>query len=120
ASWPLQPCPCSPRKQTTTLQSPPAKQTAALPPAAHLPVRAARPAAGPPHALAHLVEPRFDPAPPRRLLLAGGDPADPFVARERRDVQPKRNRGRLGLDRLAKVRWQLMHRAAWKLLCLHD
>jgi hypothetical protein len=63
-------------------------------------VRAAGPTAGPPHALAHLVEPHRDALLSGLLFFGGSDPADPLVPRQRRDVRPHAPGDRVGSDRL--------------------
>lgn len=55
------------------------------------------------HPLAHLVESNRDTTLSRLLFLGGGDPADPFVARKRRNVLPNLTRSPVTLDRFAKI-----------------
>src|ERR1700759_1449195 len=77
-----------------------------------LAVLAPRPAAGPAHAFLELFARAPDAALARGLLLGLLDPADELVAGERRDVLPGVERCRVGDQRLAQVRGQLVHDAA--------
>jgi hypothetical protein len=66
-------------------------------------MRAAGPAARPPHPFFKLRAHPFDMLPPGLILLDGDGPAYPFVARERRNVFPSRPCFRVGRERLAEV-----------------
>ena len=57
-------------------------------------VNAARPTAGAAHAAFELGECLLDTDTPRLRFLAGGDPTDPLIARERRNIFPHRPRRR--------------------------
>ena len=74
-------------------------------------VRTSGPAAGPPHAFAHFVEPCGYAAASRFIFLAGGNPADPLVARTRRNVLPYAPDDGIGLNCFPKVRRQLVCRS---------
>ena len=50
-------------------------------------------------------------------LLDGDDPADPFVAGERRQTIPSRQRARIGGERPVQIRWHAMHNAGCDLAC---
>ncbi len=75
-------------------------------------MRAARPAAGPAHAACESGKPFLDSDTSRLRLLARGDPADPLVACERRDILPRSKRRWRRHERLSKVLRHRMHCAA--------
>jgi hypothetical protein len=70
---------------------------------------AARPATGPTLALFQLLLGPTNATFPRYLLLGILDPANEFVAGERRDVVPGIECGDVGDQRLAQVSWKLVH-----------
>jgi hypothetical protein len=71
-------------------------------------MRAAGPAAWPPHPFLELRANSFDMLPPCLILLDGDGPADPLVARERRYVFPRLPRLRVGRERLSEISRELM------------
>src|ERR1700676_2483501 len=72
-------------------------------------MRTARPAARPAHPFFELRAHPFDMLAPCLLFLDGDGPADPLVARERRDVFPGRQRLRVGRERLAEISREVMY-----------
>src|SRR3954447_303092 len=84
-----------------------------------LAVPAPRPAAGPTHAVVQLLLGPADPALPSLLLLGVLDPADEFVAGQRRDVLPGIERCAVGDQRLAQVCGKLVHHATGHSLAAH-
>lgn len=83
-------------------------------------VRTTRPAARPAHAFAHLVETCRYAALSRLFFCRRGDPTDPLIARERRNVFPQRECFRIGYERLPQVRWHCMDETADDSLQCHD
>ncbi len=75
-----------------------------------LSVRTSRPTARPAHAIPELVEANRDAALPGLCLLCGGDPADPFISGERRDVVPSRCCGPICRECFLQVRGHRMQR----------
>ena len=75
-------------------------------------VRATGPTARPAQALAHLVEADLDAALPGFVFLGRGDPTDPLVPRQGREVQPQPRGVRIGFEGVSEVRRQFMDRAA--------
>ncbi len=73
-------------------------------PAEYSSMRTARPTARPPHPFFELRTHPLDMLPPCLIFLDGDRPADPLVARERRDVFPGRQRLRVRRERLAEIR----------------
>ena len=84
-----------------------------------LAVRAAGPAARPPHALSHLIDTDLDATFPGRFLLWRGDPADPLVSRQRGDIGPETGGGDIKLYGLSEICRQLVNRAVSELLSVH-
>ena len=82
-------------------------------------VPASRPAAWPALAFLQLLEGSADAALPRGLLLGILDPADEFVARQRGDVFPGRERGVAADQRLAQFCRELVHGPAGHSLAAH-
>ena len=83
-----------------------------LPPllfAGALAVRAARPAAGPTHAFLQFLLSPADTAFSGRLLLGIFNPADEFVAGQRRDVLPGIESQGVGDERKTQIAWKLVH-----------
>ena len=76
------------------------------------PMRATGPAARAAHATNEFGEGFFDADVARFGFFAGGDPANPFVARERRDVRPRRSGRAVSRQRFPPVRRHFMHRAS--------
>src|SRR5437868_9228316 len=72
-------------------------------------MRAAGPAARPPHPFFELQAHTFDMLPACLIFLDGDGPADPLVARERRYVFPCRPCLRVGCKRLSEIRWEVMY-----------
>jgi hypothetical protein len=66
-------------------------------------MRTTGPTAGPAHALAHLVKPDGDTAFSSYVFLSGGDPADPLVARQRRNVRPHLSCNRVRMDCILEI-----------------
>jgi len=83
-------------------------------------MRTAGPAAGAPLPVLEVLAAPGDPARSGLRLLGRRDPADPFVARERRDVLPCRQRLGVGYEGLFQVRGQVVDHAAWDLSCALD
>ena len=77
-----------------------------------LTVRAAWPTAGPALAFRKILRGPPNMLGPSLYLLWSGHPADPFVARERRDVSPSRERLRAQEEAGLEVRRQPVHDAA--------
>lgn len=73
-----------------------------------LTMRAARPTAGSAHTFAHLIKPDRDPTAPGFILLRGSDPANPLIARQRRDFLPQTLYTNVRVDRFAKIRRNAM------------
>jgi len=71
-------------------------------------VRAARPATRTPFPFAEVLAAPGDPLAPGFRLLCGFDPADPFVAGERRDIRPGGKGRWMKLQRLGEVRRKVM------------
>ena len=72
-------------------------------------MRAAGPAARPPHPFFELRAHPFDMLPPCLIFLDGDGPADPLVARERRYVFPCRPCLRVGRERLSEISRKVMY-----------
>src|SRR6185312_9555754 len=83
-------------------------------------VLAARPAARSAHAFLQFFLGSPDAAFARFLLLGVFDPADELVARQRRDVLPRRERGGVADQCGSQVRGQLVHDAARHSLAAHE
>ncbi len=79
----------------------------------------ARPAAGPPAAFFELRAHPFDMLPSGLIFLDGDGPADPLVARERRNILPRCQRLRVGNKCFFQIRRQFMHHAAGNLCFGH-
>lgn len=75
-------------------------------------VRATGPAARPAHSPTHLVETDLNAALPGLLLPGRGDPAYPFISRQRGNGGPGTLHGSVGLDGLPEVRRKRMDRTA--------
>jgi hypothetical protein len=75
-------------------------------------MRAAGPAARPPHPFFKLGAHPFDMLPPCFIFLDGDGPADPLVARERRYVFPCRPCLRVGRERLSEVSREVMYNSS--------
>jgi len=73
---------------------------------------AANPAARAPHAFLELGDDTLHVLVPRLLLLDRNGPANPFVARQRRDVLPRSKRFCISSEGFPEVGWQLMRDAA--------
>ena len=84
-----------------------------------LAMRAPRPAARPPQAAVHFVEPDRDAALSGVVLLGRSDPADPLIARERGKVGPKISGPVIRSQRGPQISGQLMDRATRELWRLH-
>ena len=82
-------------------------------------MRAAGPAAGPPLSVSEVGAAPFDAVSSRFGFFCRLDPADPFIAREGRDVLPRRQRFGVGGQRLFQVRGQVMDHAARDRLFAH-
>jgi hypothetical protein len=72
----------------------------------------ARPAARPPHPFFELRAHSYDMLPPCLILLDGDGPADPLVARQRRDVFPGRQCPQVGRERLSQICRKVMYRSS--------
>ena len=72
-------------------------------------MRASGPTAWPPHAAAHLINSHLNAALSGGGLLGGGDPTDPFVARQGSDAGPKALGGGIRPDRLSEIRRQFVN-----------
>ena len=72
-------------------------------------MRAAGPAAWPPHPLFELRANSLDMLPPCLIFLDGDGPADPLVARERRYVFPCLLCLRVGRERLSEISRELVY-----------
>src|SRR4051812_12257505 len=72
-------------------------------------MRAAGPAAWPPHPLFELRANSLDMLPPSLIFFDGDGPADPFVACERRYVIPCLLCLRVGRERLSEISRELMY-----------
>src|SRR5687768_8461477 len=77
-----------------------------IPPSA---LRASRSASRPPLPLAQALAPPAEPLRPRLSLLRGLHPADPFVARQRGDVLPRRQRLPIARQRVPQLVRKVMH-----------
>jgi hypothetical protein len=82
-------------------------------------MRAAGPAARPPHPFFKLRAHPFDMLSPCLIFLDGDCPADPLVARERRYVFPCRPRLRVGRERLSEISREIMYYSSGDLNCCH-
>lgn len=82
-------------------------------------VGASWPAARTPHAVVHLIYPDLDAAPTGGILLGRSHPADPLVARQRREGRPEIPGGDIRLDRPSEISRQLMHCAVCEFLHWH-
>ena len=78
-------------------------------PASALPMCAAGPAARTSLTFLQLLRSPADATFAGRLLLGVLDPADEFVARQRRDVLPSNKRSRVADQRVAQVSWKFVH-----------
>lgn len=78
-----------------------------------LTVGTAGPAAGPAHAVIKFLDGAANPALAGLLLLGAVDPADEFVARQHRDVEPGRLGGLVVCERCSKVVGQFVDLATW-------
>ena len=76
------------------------------------PMRTARPTTGPSLSVFEVGTAPCDPAGSRVCFFGRLDPADPLIARERRNVLPRLQRFRVGGQSLFQVRGQVMDRAA--------
>lgn len=72
------------------------------------------------HAFAHFIKPDRDAAPSRLSLLRGGNPADPFVACERRNIRPHVFDDRIRGNCLAKIHRQCMGCLGSSCFCGHS
>ncbi len=75
-------------------------------------MRASRPATRPAFSGLKIFAAPADPLASRRRRLGGLDPAYPFIAGERRNVSPSRQRYRVGYQRRFKVHGQIMDHTA--------
>ena len=75
-------------------------------------MRTARPAARPPHPFFEFRAHPFDVLPPCLIFLDGDGPADPLVARQRRNVFPRRQRLCVGRERLAEIGRKVMRHSS--------
>ncbi len=73
---------------------------------------AARPTARPAFAVLEVLAAPDDALRSRLGLFGGVDPADPFIAGERRNIPPGRQRLRIGAERRFQVQRQSVHDAA--------
>ena len=80
---------------------------------------ASGPAAGPPHAIAHLIDTDLDATFSSRLLLGRSDPADPLVPRQWGDIGPETHGRDIKFYGAAEIRGQLMNCAVPKLVSVH-
>src|SRR5581483_4708654 len=80
---------------------------------------AARPAAGPAHAVLQLLLRAPNATLPGLVLLGILDPADELVARQRRDVLPRVERLAVADQRHAQIRRKLVHHSAGHALAAH-
>ena len=83
-------------------------------------MRAAGPTTWPPHPLAHFIKTDHDTAASGFRLLGRRHPADPLIARKRRDIRPHILRDGVRLDRLSQIRWRFMNRAGLDNFFGHD
>ena len=73
-------------------------------------MRATGPTARPAHPVAHFIEADLDPAVSGVSLLRRRHPADPLIARQRRDIRPDIPHHTVRADGFAKIRWHFVHR----------
>jgi hypothetical protein len=82
-------------------------------------MRATGPTARSAHPVIEFRERYFDAMTSRFRFLAGGNPADPLIARKRRNIFPSRSRLWSKHKRLSQIRWQCMHDTGGKLVVGH-
>ena len=80
--------------------------------ASRLTMRATGPTTRPAHPVAHFIQAHGDAAASGGGLLGRGDPTNPLVARQGRDIQPERAHRLVRLQGSAPISRQTMHRAA--------
>ena len=68
-------------------------------------VWASRPTARSEHAFSHLIDADLDTALSADILFGRGDPTDPLVARQWRDIGPEALGSGIQLDRFSEISW---------------
>lgn len=83
-------------------------------------MRATGPAARPAHSVEKLRARELDPAAPRLRFLGVQNPANPFIAREWRNIFPCGSRRRRRSKGFSQVRWHLVRHAAHDSFFSHE